>query len=252
MSFYHNPKIITDGLVLYCDNFSYKSYRSGSDLIYDLTGNYNGSISGNPQITGSFFNFDGVDDQIDFTNIYNHQSSSTIECWFNIDTNQSQSAAIIGYLLNSPGNYSDIAVGGLYVSGTLPTPLTESVGIKYTLITDSQSYRYVRTVVTKNEWHHVALGKDLVSGIMSLWIDGDLKGTQTFDTETYAQWPDPGTYIGSNNNFAIGYTNCVNIGISSPNTNFKGMLSTFKMYNRVLSENEIKDNYLALKRRFRK
>jgi len=253
MSFYHNPRIITDGLVFMCDPTNYKSYRSGSSILYDLSGNgYHGTITGNPQITGSFFNFDGDDDEINWTNIYNHQSSSTIECWFNIDTYQSESAGIIGYLMNGNGGYSDNSMGGLCVSGTLPEPLTETAGLEFSLITDTQTYRQVKTVVTKNEWHLVALDKDMENGIMNLYIDTELRGTNTFDETTYAQWPDPGTYIGSNNNFGVGYFNSSNTAnLSYPSRHFKGKIATTRIYNRILTDDEKKQNYIATKGRFK-
>ena len=228
----YSPKT-PSGLVLCCDNLNDKSYISGSNTIYDLIGNgYSGTISGTPQITGSIFIFDGVDDKIEWTGIYNHQSSSTLECWFCVDTNQSHSAGVIGYELNNLGGYSEQANGGLFVTGTLPEPNTSSAGIEYSLITDAQGYRYVRSAVSKGIWHHTALGKDM-SGTMSLWIDGALMGTQTFDSATYAQWPNPGTYLGTNNNFAVGYYNSNNTGLSAPSRYFLGRISTIKIYNRI-------------------
>jgi hypothetical protein len=150
MSFYHNPRVVTDGLVLYADTYNKKSYVSGSATIGDLVGNYVGDISGNPQLTGSYFQFDGIDDKMQWDDALWHRSNSTIECWFNIDTFQSQSAGIFGYL-GVAGTWSANTVGACYVTGTLAVPATDRAGIVASFIQDAgilygAGYKYIYSI----------------------------------------------------------------------------------------------------------
>ena len=136
MSFYHNPRIVTNGLVLYADTYNNKSYVNGNTTISDLTGNYIGDVSGNPQMTGSYFQFDGVNDKIQWDDALYHRSDSTMECWFNIDVYQSQSAGIFGYM-GSAGTFSQPAACACFVTGTIPVPLADTAGIRASYIQDA-------------------------------------------------------------------------------------------------------------------
>jgi len=251
MSFYHNPRTVTNGLVLYADTYNRKSYVSGSSTMVDLAGNYNGDISGNPQLTGSYFQFDGVDDKIEWDNALWHRSDSTIECWFNIDTFQSESAGMFGYL-GTAGTWSRPTVGACYVTGTLPVPLTDNAGVVASLIQDAgglygATYRSIETIVSKGEWHQGVLSRDMVNGTMSLYIDNELQGTIAFDVATFASWSGVGR---ATNDIQLGKEKGTNTGLAAPNKWFEGKTSGLKVYNRILSEEERTTNYLATKGRY--
>jgi hypothetical protein len=251
MSFYHNPRVVTDGLVLYADTYNKKSYVSGSATIGDLVGNYVGDISGNPQLTGSYFQFDGIDDKMQWDDALWHRSNSTIECWFNIDTFQSQSAGIFGYL-GVAGTWSANTVGACYVTGTLAVPATDRAGIVASFIQDAgilygAGYKYIYTSVTKGEWHLGVLARDMDNATMSLYIDNELQGVQPFDIEAWATWSGVGR---ATNNIEVGKDGSTNAGLAAPNDWLEGKVCGLKVYNRILSEEERTTNYIATRGRF--
>jgi len=72
MSFYHSPKIVTDGLVLSLDAGNTKSYPGTGTLWSDKSGYANnGTLTNGPTFSsanGGSIVFDGVDDYVDLNN----------------------------------------------------------------------------------------------------------------------------------------------------------------------------------------
>ena len=63
----------------------------------------------------------------------------------------------------------------------------------------------------------VKFNKNTTTGNLDIYINGVLRGNQTFDTATYGQWSNAGTYIGyniidivaRNNNYSVDDTDLV-------------------------------------------
>jgi hypothetical protein len=91
--------------------------------------------------------------------------------------------------------------------------------------------------------------KNTTTGNLDIYINGVLRGNQTFDTATYGQWSNAGTYIGYNIiDIAKSYN--TNSGQGWGSDFFKGNMGVFKLYNRVLTSNEVLQNYNSYKNKY--
>jgi hypothetical protein len=84
---------------------------------------------------------------------------------------------------------------------------------------------------------------------LQLYVNGRLESTNTFDTGSYAQWVSLGNFQGSNI-IQISNTISTNVDAWSASRYLNGKLPIFKLYNRTLSQNEVTQNYNAIKTRF--
>ena len=85
-----------------------------------------------------------------------------------------------------------------------------------------------------SSWHNVSVQAN--STTLLLYIDGKSAGSTDTTWSGSTRWP----------------TNTTNIGRDNNNSNyfFRGAISSFKIYNRVLSAAEIQQNFNALRGRF--
>ncbi len=79
--------------------------------------------------------------------------------------------------------------------------------------------------VKDGNWHHVV--GTFSNGVINVFVDGKLDGTGSWDNRTLSN---------SNSNWNIGYH-------GAWNSYFNGSIDEVKIYNRALTENEIKGNY---------
>jgi len=229
------PRIDADGMVLYLDASQPTSYPQTGTTWYDASGfGNNGTLTNGATYVDEAIRFDGVDDQVSANNVsVSYLSSSTVDVIFKVGGYSGAGKfALAGYNFNG-GGYSDSTTGIIYISdgGTIAS----------SVITTSQVYVpvYSTTTVVLGRYYQATLYKDTVNGVLKLYVNGKLESTNNFDTTTYAQWPNPGTFIG-NNNFAIGYYNSNNWG-SGPY--FSGSIANTKLYSKLLSDSEIQQNY---------
>jgi hypothetical protein len=190
--------------------------------------------------SGDIFEFNGTTSVLRPTITHDYKLSSCLEVIFRSVDHNTGFRTIFGYSHNS--GYSLPTIGSLYLSGN---------NLHASVITASQVYRTVVSSGTfnTNQLYHVFLNKDTTNGVLQIYVNGVLTGSQTFDASTYAQWPSIGSFIGSN---------ILDIG-KSTNTNsaqgwaadfFSGQIYLAKVYNRVLSLQEIQQNFEALRGRY--
>jgi hypothetical protein len=213
MSYANGPRIVTDGLILYWDVANTKSYTSGSSTIYDLSGNNNNGTVASSYIT------------------YSSDFRGVVE--FNGTSNSRITIANTSFDKRS-GAYT--AIGAARYSGS-PRQ---------------------RIITSFNNW---LLGH-WSSGTESYYAVGTIKLTSSSPNDTnwriYAGTGNTSTdswnfYI--NGAFRIGNSGGsegpygIQIGgLSSENS--VGQFSFLQFYNRVLTADEILQNYNALKGRF--
>ena len=226
---------------MYFDAANPMSYTSGSISYYNLNSGYtnitssilsnqNGTIT-LPQYSsegGGSFIFNGTGSVINVSS--NPQNagfwplpSMSLEVWFKspgTGSGQSLGGGILGftygiryYLLPTTGN----------VRFTVNSTTTSAVNITDT----SKNY-------FDNQWHHVIAVNNGVSS--SLYVDGTLKTAATASWTGISPWPTNGLNIGRDNNDATYY--------------FSGSIGPIRIYNRVLSAQEVLQNYNATKIRF--
>lgn len=214
--------------------------RSATEGLIDLIGTStidltNVSFDSNAQMT-----FDGTDDRVeDIGPVHSRLSSSATEVIFAAESLPSSGYAMVFGYKHVGGNYSKFT--------TAPVAITDAGKIFSSVITTTEIYRTVTstTTISTGQYNHVVLNKDVGSGTLELYVNGNLESSVTFDTNTYAQWPSTGSYIGTDR-LEIG-------GLTTTATWSKyldGPVPTGKLYSRTLTASEIKANYNAIKGRF--
>lgn len=224
--FFSKPdvSIITDGLILYLDAGNILSYPGSGTTWTDLSGNgYIGTLNNNASYTainGGGITFDGTDDFVDLnsTNIITANVPFTIDCWFTL------SSGSYGELFGNYGsgygaNYFWFATAGLYIDGSCYVPNYASA----TLGTHN-------LVSTRNS-----------AGACITYLDGVSVATATLSSRIL---------IGPNFRMGADTTS------ASPNNvnlaeELNGNIYELKIYNRVLTAEEILQNFNATRFRYK-
>jgi hypothetical protein len=226
--YYGTPPIVTNGLVVFIDAASNLSYISGSTTVRDLSGNgKNGTRSGGTGFSpenGGIFTFDGVNDTISFGtgNTFFPLNSFTIDLWF-------QSKGTVPVTGTSPGLFGFTYGIRLFPQTTRLEYTVTSASVGYSLTTnDSINYR------DNGNWYNVTCQTDATSS--QIYVNGQFKNSRAVNWLGDTIWP----------------TNTWNIGRDNNNVNYylTGSIASYKMYNRILTPQEIAQNYNALKSRF--
>lgn len=227
--------IINDGLILCLDSANTKSYNGVGNTWYDLSRDYktctlvNGStFSVN---NGGSIVFDGIDDYVNI-NSYN---------WFPITTQK----VTIESWVKSIGSTG--ALGGiisLTYGLTLSIRWNDSGGLAYFRVYDNVTSTIINTASTAginlndNKWHHIVGTNDGTTS--KIYIDGVLNNSNSspFNGDTNPTWyNNPLIYrIGTEVNDTVRL--------------FNGNIGVVRVYNKSLTETEIKQNYNAIKKRY--
>ena len=222
MGLAHSPNIIADGLVLYLDAANLRSYSGSGNTTYSLCGlastsslvNGVGFTSSN---NGSFF-FDGTNDYITIPHSpsINPSDNFSVQFWF-----MPKSAAVKTFITKYTGG----------TQGWLFSFNTNTITFDGRNLT-ADGYKQIASSVTMslNNWYHVV---GIKSGTnMYLYQNSVLAGSLT--------WTTAGD-MATNNNIALS-----NYGGDYLQCN----ISQFQLYNRVLTQQEILQNYNATRKRF--
>ena len=232
------PHIVTDGLVLSLDAANTKSYQSGSATWFDKSGNgNNGTLTNGPtfsSLNGGSIVFDGVDDYADCgnpTSLNFNTGSFTINCWFKPSSTQA-GGNFPALIEKSNGDFTSPSSG---VTGWILLYFTNDNQYVFRLGDSSaamDNLSFPLTVANDNIW------KNLTVTVSSTTLIGYYNGIVVGSTTR--------TLTGSVNtsvNLNIGrwraFTRELNTSISQ-----------VQIYNRVLSAQEILQNYTATKSRY--
>jgi len=234
MSCFSGPEIVNEGLVLCLDAGNIRSYPGAGTTWADLSGNGNNGtlvngVGYNSDNSGSLV-FDGINDSVTSTinNIFTSYSQQiTIETWINVPTSATWNNAYEGVIVGR-GNYG--GSHGLFRS------LTNNQ-IKAWFRQSGATYGAVQAVgsISRDTWNNCVA---IWTGTSArLYINGIL--TQTSN----------GTLGNNTNNlpFVIGGNNTAGGAEASYYT---GRISGVKIYNRVLDDKEISQNFNALRGRY--
>ena len=242
MSLHHNPRIVTDGLVLALDAANPKSYPGSGTTWSDVSkSKNNATLINNPSFTsdnngGIVFN--GSNNYSRPNSPHSYLSSSSLGVTLKFNSYDNSKIVLFGYRHNT--GYSNPTIGAIYIaSGTFSA----------SVITYTQVYRIVTGAdMSVGEIYNIVLNKEVTTGNLDLYINGELSGQQTFDPDAYAQWTGEGSFIGAD---------ILDIGLSSNTTSSQGWVNYFNgtiynanLYNRVLTAAEIKQNFNATRGRF--
>lgn len=228
--------IVTDGLVLYFDSVNSKSYNGGY-IMYDMSSYVNnGVITNGAYFTysnGGVIRFDGVDGFIEFGDVIDLSTNSmTVNTWIKLTTVGNQ--IIFSKSISAVQDYG--FSGG--IQGQLFYAFIQGNSGPGTDILP-----YSTTIPTTDEWFMITFVYDRSDRVRIYYnaVEEVLVGDSII-----SQWN--GLDFQSNNPFRIGsYTSNDNI---TPSDFIGGDISMTQVYHRVLSNDEILQNYNAHKNRF--
>jgi len=244
MSTLYSPSIVTDGLVLHLDAANKKSYPGSGDAWNDRSGNDCNFTSVNgPTYSNGAFVFDGSNDYFHspFSNTnYTDRlhwtvdgslgtDKFTVEVW--VKTSDTTGGSIFSHPWNGNGQYNIrvLSTGGLHLhTGGGAAALSVSDG-----------------VVNDGNWHCVTGWAD--STTMAVYIDGE-----SYNSQAHGRSGGVGS-AGHSTTLRLALMTLYPYGGGwGGNTGHavEGELAVVRFYHRVLTDNEIFQNYNATKSRF--
>lgn len=233
MSFNYSPKIVTDGLVLCLDAGNTRSYPGSGTAWNDLSkeGN-NGTLINGPTFntgSGGSIVFDRVDDYVSCNSNTNAGSNFSVFAWIN-PGNINIRNGIVG------NSYSFGDRQGFYLSTA--TNYGGTTNTFFISVGQDQAYRTAaNNSISLNRWNYIG-------GIVS-------NGGQ--DIKLYSNGIET-SYLGGflSSNVVLYNNNQLLIGSRNTNTPepFAGNIAQVSIYNKILSAQEILQNYNATKTRY--
>lgn len=225
MSIVSGPKIITDGLVLFLDAANEKSYNGSGTTWFDLSGsnNNNGTLTNGPLYNSEnngFFFFDGTNDYLTTSDIF---AGQTVNHW----TTSFWIYPITGGLLISPysqgfDHYLTYDSGNKRVSVTM-VPSQDTTA--YYLSSSANS-------VPLNTWTNVTFSIDDLD--VKIYINGELNASGT-------------ATAGHNKPWTGNWRWCQR---QTGQFTMSARLANIKIYDDILTENQIKQNFESFRKRF--
>ena len=224
MAFRRGPNIITDGLVSYYDAANPRSYPGSGTTWKDLSKYNNGTLTNGPTFSsdgkGSIV-LDGTNDSIILTTTqYTTTQPWTILLWVNSD-DLTKHTHFTGVPSQDSGGWAPLSHYGAGLDDYKQAWW------------DSNGWRYSSTLLSENTWHQVGLyydGSNTIGFIIDGQYDNETTGGASFN---------PLARIG-----ALGYRQ------SGGDRYFDGKMASVKLYNKQLTQNEVQQNYNALKSKF--
>jgi hypothetical protein len=226
MSTHYNPLIVRDGLIVNVDAANKLSYPGTGNTWFDLskTGK-NGTLSGGTLFSSDFggvMNFDGVNDVVNFGtgNTFFPLPQFTIDVWF-------RSFGTVNVTGTSPALFG-FTYGIRLLVGSTQLSYTVHDGTSFAALNTSGS-----TPFRGGGWYNVVVYHTGTN--KGIYVNSTLRGSmnRTWLGTTFAgnSWN-----LGRDNNDSFYF--------------FHGQIASYKMYNRVLSSQEVKHNFNATRRRF--
>tara|TARA_B100000242_G_scaffold276681_1_gene232752 strand:- start:430 stop:1119 length:690 start_codon:yes stop_codon:yes gene_type:complete len=227
MGLFHSPKIITDGLRFAVDAANVKSYPGSGTTFFDLSANGHNSTEflnmTSTNWTGESFDFNGTDEEIKFNQVSTNTNSFSVECWANWDVvgNGKVPFGCGGFFRFYYSNSAYLTFWVREAGGGASTTISEPVSN----ISAGQWYQLVGTCQGGS------------GGYMKVYSNGTFRNSKsiTFNVET-----------------GVGITQNMRLGnaFNNANSKFDGKVAIARFYDKVLTDEEIKQNFDALRGRF--
>ena len=228
----YNPRIVTDGLVFCVDAANKRSYPGAGTTWTDLTANKNnGTLTNGPTFdsanAGSIV-FDGTNDYVACVQSFSrNQTQLTISSWVKFN-NFTTSRAIYVETKNDVSSRIDLAV-------------TTSQGIRFAgRDDDSDSFTQfaisATSLINTDVWYNIVGVYDPLNTNNNVYLNSV-------------------NVTSSSSNLGDGFPDTTSatqrIGNNGPNTGYmNGNIALVQIYNRALTPDEIRQNYLATKGRY--
>jgi len=223
MGIFRGPNIVTDGLVFAVDAGSERSYPGSGTTVTSLVGSNTGTLTNGVAFStdnGGTWEFDGVDDNIQLGNVSSIKNTTTGTISFIFKTSTTSPKFPWGWWGNT-SNYMRMDIRG---NGTLAF-ITEVGNVGNSITSTATS--------PLDTWTHCDITQDGTNSRM--YVNGVLQ-SGTGNSTWFGTHPTLNLYIAYHLSWG-GY-------------DFEGYISTFKIYNKALSQAEITQNFNAQKSRF--
>ena len=209
------PNIITDGLVLHLDAANTNSYPGSGTTWTDMSGKENdGTLTNGPTFSsddmGSIV-FDGSNDYVNATPI-TKPASCTFSCW----AKSTDVSTVMLFNAGGDGSGPDL----FFHTGIISWNTWDA---------NNNPFGNIPSSATDGKYHNYVLVNDSSSNA-KLYYDTELLGTATYRSAA-----------GSTNLYIGGTTNTYM---------WSGSISSFMIYDKLLTESEILQNYNSHKGRF--
>jgi hypothetical protein len=222
-NFYQGP-IVTSGLTFAIDAGNLVSYGGVGTTVYDLTTTgVTGTLTNGPTwtyLSGGTFSFDGTDDNINFSSYPVLTNNLTLSFWFRTTVTPSGYKGIVTTW--TAGQPSQSSYGVQFKNDGTLEPV-RPIGSNWNIVTSS-------TNVTNGNWYYCTVVYN-TSGTF-LYLNSVLNASNSTT---------------GNMNTPLGFR--IGSDINGGN-NWNGSVSNVQIYNRALSESEIKQNFEAYRGRF--
>ena len=206
----YNPRAITDGLVLALDAGNPKNYNAGISTNWtDKVGGNNGTLVGGtyhndgPFVGAGYVEFDGTDDELNFTSIDVGTGDFTYEAWVY------PTASVNQPIIVWHNSTSKVHTFGLWASGQG----VDAIFSANARPGSSNSFE-VTSAISLNTWHHIAFVR--ASGTLKVYVDGTEK---SLSEGSGSIGGDPSSYS----------TDVSYVGSSAVNENFVGKISNARV-----------------------
>lgn len=231
MSTLQNGRIVTNGLVFYMDASNNRCYSGTGSSFEDISSlENNGSLINGVSYTSEYlggFTFDGVNDKIDvpYHESINPATAVSISSVFNISGYSAYYAPILFKQNGSSSNYEQYSLGVYFGYGQIRFYVT-SPGLTQTFTSYNSGF---------NKVIHAVGTCDTTTDRMNLYINGELADSKTFSF----------TFFTSSNPVNIG-----GVTISAFDGYSTGTIYQSMIYNRALTQDEVRQNFQFTKTRF--
>ena len=217
MSYSNGPRIVTDGLLLCLDAGNYKSYPGSGSSWYDISGNpRTATINGNPVFTNGYFDITGDTTYISMSNsgLVPRTNDFTYSCWIRFD-------AVDGLdTIFENGSWSDTLL------------LRHQTNTFHVYAEGLYRGTFPWTVIL-NTWLNLVFKRE--NGICSAFINNNQIGS-TFNMSVDINLANTNLWLMRSQHITNQFTN--------------GKIAAFSIYSIALNNNQINQNYTALKGRF--
>lgn len=248
MSYHNGPRIVSNGLVLYLDAGSTKSYPGSGTAWTDLSGNNNnGTLVNGPSYSSSNKGgivFDGVNDYVQLsssTQISDARNNGfTIGAWIYMTSNSS----IMGVCGVADNGSTGSNAINLRVNASSSNAL-QAGSIRLAVSNSSATLKILSGAtnsnnISINRWNYIVASSYPINNVITIYSNG-----VSFPI-SYASQQAPDIFSNFVQPFYIGSLNGGGV-LQQP---FLGRISNFSFYNKILLPNEVLQNYNATKGRY--
>jgi hypothetical protein len=226
MALAHNPSIVRNGLVLHLDAANPKSYPGSGTVWTDMSGNDNNfTMIGNLSYSSGTFISTASTANYFIRNPFNHPTNLlTVEMWCRANTGSSADG-LWSYAISAADNNHQLLYDQSNLSIYSPNNTIASSGIN----------------IANNTWRQIVRTSNRTTGAELLYLNG---------VSSFSATSAPGINFIPGGSLILAQEQDDVAGGLDANQAFEGSYSIFRIYNRVLSLQEISQNFEATRGRY--